>query len=308
MGGSRGQASRGHDYPRARHADSPKGVSCNASPASDTPGVEAAFPAAKYPPADSRGRAHRRPRSSGAERDLDEIFDHLRRLQELGEAANRPDLEDEEELLLRRLLALQATDLFEQDVGVVAAVSTLTLRPHLSKCVLAETRTPMDAEQERAICQRYANRIRAYGLCHLREAAAADDLVQQVLLVVLEALREGKVNDIDNLDKYVFGTCRNMAMSVRRGDARQRRIADEAAKSLPERYDAPWDLVDHARLDRCLERLEERARAVVLATFIDERDADEIGRSMSVSAGNVRVIRHRALAHLHECMDGGLQA
>lgn len=166
----------------------------------------------------------------------------------------------------------------------------------------------MDAEQERAICQRYANRIRAYGLCHLREAAAADDLVQQVLLVVLQALREGKVNDVDNLDKYVFGTCRNMAMSVRRGDARQRRIADEAAKSLPERYDAPWDLVDRARLDRCLERLEERARAVVLATFIDERDADEIGRSMGVSAGNVRVIRHRALAHLHECMDGGLQA
>ena len=166
----------------------------------------------------------------------------------------------------------------------------------------------MDAEQERAICQRYANRIRAYGLCHLREATAADDLVQQVLLVALQALREGKVNDVDNLDKYVFGTCRNMAMSVRRGDARQRRIADEAARSLPERYDAPWDLVDRARLDRCLERLEERARAVVLATFIDERDADEIGRSMSVSAANVRVIRHRALARLHECMDGGLQA
>jgi RNA polymerase sigma-70 factor (ECF subfamily) len=147
------------------------------------------------------------------------------------------------------------------------------------------------------------NRIRAYGVLHLRDATAADDLVQQVLLVVLQALREGRVNDVDNIDRYVFGTCRNMAMRMRRGDARQRRIADETARSLPERYDAPWDLVDSARLDGCLERLEQRLRAVVLATFVDERDADEIGRSMSLSASNVRVIRHRALAHLHECME-----
>src|SRR5262249_2881290 len=142
----------------------------------------------------------------------------------------------------------------------------------------------LDAEQERAICRRYANRIRAYGLCHLRDTAAADDLVQQVLLVVLQALRAGKVNDVENLDRYVFGTCRNMAMSLRRGDQRQRRIADEAARPLPDGYDAPFDLVDRGRLDRCLERLEERPRAVVLATFVDERDADEIGRSMSLSA------------------------
>jgi RNA polymerase sigma-70 factor (ECF subfamily) len=46
---------------------------------------------------------------------------------------------------------------------------------------------------------------------------------------------------------------------------------------------------------------------VVLATFVDERDTDDVGRSMGLSAGNVRVIRHRALAHLHDCMEGGLQ-
>src|SRR5882757_8441694 len=44
----------------------------------------------------------------------------LRRLQELGEAPHRPDLEDEEELLLRRLLAPDAAiDLFELDIRVV---------------------------------------------------------------------------------------------------------------------------------------------------------------------------------------------
>ena len=161
----------------------------------------------------------------------------------------------------------------------------------------------MDAEQERAVCRRYASRIRAYGLRHLRDSATAEDLMQQVLLDVLQALREGKVNDVANLESYIFGTCRNMAMSIRRGDARRRRIADEVTRELPERYEAAWDLVDSGRLDRCLERLEERARAVVVATFVDERGADEIGRSLSLSTANVRVIRHRAMAHLHQCME-----
>lgn len=130
--------------------------------------------------------------------------------------------------------------------------------------------------------------------------------MQQVLLVVLQALRDGRVKDVDHLDAYVFGTCRNTVMDMRRGDARRRRIADEsAATALPEGYEPPWALADRARLDECLERLDARARAIVLATFVDERAADDIGRSLGVSAGNVRVIRHRALAALQTCMEGG---
>jgi RNA polymerase sigma-70 factor, ECF subfamily len=160
-------------------------------------------------------------------------------------------------------------------------------------------------EDERAICQRYSNRIRSYGLCHLRDSVAAEDLVQQVLLVVLKSLRAGRVNEMDNLDTYVFGTCRNMVMDMRRGDARQRRVAAANATALPDGYELPWALADRSRLDQCLERLEARARTVILATFVDERDADDIGRSMGLSAANVRVIRHRTLAHLRECMEGG---
>ena len=73
----------------------------------------------------------------------------------------------------------------------------------------------MEAEDERSICQRYSNRIRSYGLCHLRDGTAAEDLVQQVLLVVLQALRAGRVKAVENLDTYVFGTCRNMVMDMR---------------------------------------------------------------------------------------------
>ena len=98
-------------------------------------------------------------------------------------------------------------------------------------------------------------------------------------------------------------------MDMRRGNARQRRIADASASTLPDGYELPWALADRSRLDgRRLEKLEARARNVVLATFVDERDADDVSRSMGLSAGNVRVIRHRPLTHLHDRMEGGLQA
>ena len=162
----------------------------------------------------------------------------------------------------------------------------------------------METEQERAICERYGTRIRAYGLRHLRDRGAAEDLVQQVLITVLQALRAGRVKDVDNLDPYVFGTCRNTAMDIRRGHSRQQKIADATAAVLPEGYEQSTAGVDRSRLDKCLEHLEPRGRTVVLATFVDERDADEIGRSLSLSPANVRVIRHRALGHLRTCMDG----
>jgi RNA polymerase sigma-70 factor, ECF subfamily len=107
----------------------------------------------------------------------------------------------------------------------------------------------VEAEHERSICQRYSNRIRSYGLCHLRDGAAAEDLVQQVLLVVLQALRAGRVKAVDNLDTYVFGTCRNMVMDMRRGNARQRRIADAAATALPDSYVLPWALAESVTSD-----------------------------------------------------------
>src|SRR5215510_11534643 len=68
--------------------------------------------------------------------------------------------------------------------------------------------TLVRSERERAICLRYASRIRAYGLCHLRDGAGAQDLEQHVLLAVLQAVRDGRVDE-GRLDAYVAATCRN---------------------------------------------------------------------------------------------------
>jgi RNA polymerase sigma-70 factor (ECF subfamily) len=62
---------------------------------------------------------------------------------------------------------------------------------------------------------------------------------------------------------------------------------------------------EEARLADCLARLAERERTVLLLSFYGDKSADEAGRELALAPGNVRVIRHRALARVRECMGLG---
>ena len=59
----------------------------------------------------------------------------------------------------------------------------------------------------------------------------------------------------------------------------------------------------HGAARRCLGALPERERAVLVMTFYDDRPADAVAAELGLSAGNVRVIRHRGLERLRGCMD-----
>src|SRR5262245_24168382 len=166
---------------------------------------------------------------------------------------------------------------------------------------MTSAQAAVSTEFERELCLRYASRIRGYGLRQLRDATAADDLVQHVLVVVLQAVRAGKV---ENVDAYVLGTCRYAVMDMKRGDPRRRGVAERAAAVLPDGYVPSTAGADRMRLEMCLHGLEPREFAIIVGTFSYDRDADEIGRALELSPGNVRVIRHRALAKLQACVGG----
>jgi DNA-directed RNA polymerase specialized sigma24 family protein len=63
--------------------------------------------------------------------------------------------------------------------------------------------------------------------------------------------------------------------------------------------------LDHARVAACLERLPERERAVLVLSFWDEQPADSVGHSLGLTAGHVRVLRHRGIGKLRRCVNGG---
>lgn len=162
-----------------------------------------------------------------------------------------------------------------------------------------------DAAAEAELCRRLGPRIRLYGLRHLRDRHAAADLVQQVLLLTLESLRAGKVREPERIASFVLGACRMTVLEMRRG-ARRREALLETWGDRADAFEAPEPLaLDPDRLAGCLEALAERERSVVLLSFFADKAADEVGSELAISGGNVRVIRHRALARLRDCMGAG---
>jgi RNA polymerase sigma-70 factor (ECF subfamily) len=163
-----------------------------------------------------------------------------------------------------------------------------------------------DPVAEAELCRRFARRAFLYGLRHLENAAAAEDLAQEALVTVLLALREGKVREPDQLASFVLGTCRTLAVAQRRKSQRRealfaREPVQQAAEQLPRE-------VDGMRLQQCIETLGDRERSIVVLTFQQEHTAEAIAESLGLTAGNVRVLRHRTLARLHGCIESAEQA
>src|SRR5262245_41829365 len=158
-----------------------------------------------------------------------------------------------------------------------------------------------DREAEAEMCRRMAPRIRLYGLRHLRSPSAADDLVQQVLLKVLEALRAARVREIDKVAQFVLGTCRMTVLDLRRNTERQEALLAMYGGDLVHGA-SPLPALDDQQLARCVQALNERERSVIVMTFYDDHTAAETAGSLGISEANVRVIRHRAIKQLRACM------
>ena len=162
-----------------------------------------------------------------------------------------------------------------------------------------------DARAEAALYRRLAPRVRFYGLRHLRDPHAAADLVQQVLLMTIERLRAGEVREPERIASFVLGAARMTVLEMRRGAWRRETLLDTWG-GAEEAFEAPEPLMlDPDRLAGCLDALTERERSVVVLSFFNDRPADEVGAELAISGGNVRVIRHRALARLRQCMGVG---
>lgn len=193
----------------------------------------------------------------------------------------------------------QAAKMLAPDSDTPPADAILVLR-------VARAKPGTDKEAEEELCWRFAPRVRLYGLRHLGDEAAAADLMQQVMMLMLERLRAGALRDPERLVSFVFGICRMVVLDLRRGHTRRERLLKTYGEALAPPEAPPSD-PDHAQLVHCLESLPERERTVLLLTFYNDMPARALARELDLSTANVRVIRHRGLQHLRTCIQGDLQ-
>src|SRR5262245_10784344 len=133
-----------------------------------------------------------------------------------------------------------------------------------------------DRSAEAELFRRMAPRVRLYGLRHLRDDHAADDLTQQVLLITLDAIREGRLREPEKLTSFMLGTCRMTVLDLKRNTQRREKLLQQYGEHLLAPVASAMPRVDHDALTGCVQKLQERERTVVVMTFFDEQTCENI--------------------------------
>ena len=156
----------------------------------------------------------------------------------------------------------------------------------------------------------------------LRNAALAEDAVQDALVAVLE--QPQRFRGASSLRSYVTGILKFKIIDNLRAATRERQVDSAEAGADDDAIDALFAADGHARalprqwgdpdavlmqqdffkvLEVCLDKLPAQTARIFMMREWLELDTDEICRTLSISAPNAWVMLYRARMRLRECLD-----
>jgi len=157
---------------------------------------------------------------------------------------------------------------------------------------------------ERELAVRFSERLRFFAARHLDDRVAAEDVAQETLRRVLEAVRANRIENIDALPGFVFQTARNLCMHWIRSTAREKsafaRFERESADN-GESPDALASLISSERIHavkRAIDRLTADDKRLLAMIYYDDLDTEEIAHRLGINVSAVRVRKHRSLQRL----------
>ena len=160
-----------------------------------------------------------------------------------------------------------------------------------------------DRQAEAALCHRFAPAVRTFARRRLRTTDAVEEFAQDVFLRFVEALRAGQVAEPERVGGFILGICKNLARERARNAERRAQLWEQFGSALATLSDEPTlAAYQLAQLEDCLSQMPQRSREVIRFAFIDGQPAAAIASRLAMSEGNVRVVRHRAIEALRECM------
>ena len=158
-----------------------------------------------------------------------------------------------------------------------------------------------EAAAEAEFVRRFSGRLKAMAISRTRDVEASREIVDDVLMATITALRSGTVKETGRLGGFVHGTAVNLINNYLRSRGR-RPVAEPLPDDLPspdgaERLETEVDL--HA-LRRCVLGLPVLDRTILTLTFVDGLAQGEIAVRTGLTVEAVRQRRARALKRLKE--------
>ncbi len=153
-----------------------------------------------------------------------------------------------------------------------------------------------------AVSDEYWSRVRLFAARQLRDATDAEDVAQETMKIVLEALGRGTIHDVQALPGFVFQTAKHLCLkrmrSQRRGNAALARLGsveiDPTADSLSSLIAA--ERMQHLR--EAMAALPETDRLLLQLFYVEGFSAEEVALRLSITAVAARVRKHRLIARL----------
>lgn len=149
----------------------------------------------------------------------------------------------------------------------------------------------------------YFSRLLAWRLgARYRDINLIEDIRQETLRRVLEAVRNGTVREASRLEAFVNSVCNRVLMEHWRS-AKKHSPADVdldavPSPSNPERTYRRLEAVRRVR--SAMQSLPLRDREILSIVYVEDRDAGEVSVRLRVSRNYARVLVHRALGRLRE--------
>ena len=175
-----------------------------------------------------------------------------------------------------------------------------------------------------ADCEAYRAYLMRYALMQLRDAAAAEDAVQETLLAALEA-RSG-YSGKSSLKTWLTGILKHKIIDHLRRQLREQPLGDMVEDlpdepgmddffasdnrhwdDKPQAWGMPEDALEQKQflvvLQACMDRLPKKLAAIFLLREVQEVANDEICKELDISATNAWVMLYRARMGLRKCME-----
>ena len=151
---------------------------------------------------------------------------------------------------------------------------------------------------------RFWERVRLFALRRTGDRVAAEDVAQETLRRVLDALRNGRVQNLVALPAFVFQTALHVCQQHGRSAGREGRALlrlHGATDDTPERGDPLHALIgeeQRAEVRRALDRLDRADQELVRMLYYEQVESAEAARRLGITAGALRVRKHRVLERL----------
>lgn len=150
----------------------------------------------------------------------------------------------------------------------------------------------------------YADRVFRFLMARLEDYDAAEEIMGQVFLRLIENVRKYQIAPKDNVaifSAWLYRMAYNKMVDNLRKQKRSTSLPIEQMETIPERGSPTQQVeeqVDFELLLQKLKLLNEQQRQVIVLRFIEEFSIAETAQIMQKSQGAIKALQHRSLESL----------